>query len=177
MLLNRGCLHQHGKALKSLQAKSGNGMAPNEPYLGIRGLLEFGGGVHTSSLNLKFRNLLKSTIWQFEFFTVLLVFLLESTGIWAILGIPWNGILAVLPAKIIISIPAEFWQILVTGWLCNWLWKCKILRILTWNMFCTVQKDYNRGTKWEPSQQALLMTKESKKSAQKWSIEVTAHMI
>ena len=44
--------------------------------------------------------------WKGEFFTVLLVFLLESAGIQAILGI-----LAVLPAKTIISIPAEFWWI------------------------------------------------------------------
>ena len=43
----------------------------------------------------------------------------------------------------------------VTGPLCNWLWKCKILWILTWNIFYMVQKDYNRGTRWEPSQQAL----------------------
>jgi len=39
-----------------------------------------------------------------EFFTVLLVFLPESGGIRAIPGIPRNGILAVLPAKIIISV-------------------------------------------------------------------------
>jgi hypothetical protein len=41
---------------------------------------------------------------QLEFFTVLHVFLPESAGIRVILGIPWNGILAVLPAKIVISI-------------------------------------------------------------------------
>jgi hypothetical protein len=40
-----------------------------------------------------------------EFFTVLHVFLPESGGIRVILGIPRNGILAVLPAKIVISIP------------------------------------------------------------------------
>ena len=47
-----------------------------------------------------------------EFFTVLLVFLPESGGIRLIPGIPRNGILAVLPAKIGISVPAEFRQIL-----------------------------------------------------------------
>ena len=40
-----------------------------------------------------------------EFSTVLLVFWLESSGIQSIPGIPWNGILAVVPAKIVISIP------------------------------------------------------------------------
>ena len=40
-----------------------------------------------------------------EFFTVPHVFLPESAGIRSIPGIPWNGILAVLPAKIVISIP------------------------------------------------------------------------
>jgi len=38
-----------------------------------------------------------------EFFTVLHVFLPESGGIRAIPGIPRNGILAVLPAKIVNS--------------------------------------------------------------------------
>jgi hypothetical protein len=40
-----------------------------------------------------------------EFFTVLLVFLPESSGIQLIPGIPQNRILAVVPAKIGISIP------------------------------------------------------------------------
>ena len=40
-----------------------------------------------------------------EFFTVPHVFLPESAGIQVIRGIPQNGILAVLPAKIVISIP------------------------------------------------------------------------
>ena len=40
-----------------------------------------------------------------EFFTVLHVFLPESAGIRSILGILWNGILAVLSAKIVISVP------------------------------------------------------------------------
>jgi hypothetical protein len=46
-----------------------------------------------------------------ECFTVLLVFLPESGGIRSIPGIPRNGILAVLPAKIVISVPAEFRRI------------------------------------------------------------------
>jgi hypothetical protein len=48
-----------------------------------------------------------------EFFTVLLVFLLESGGIQSIPGIPGNQILAVVPAKIVISIPwnsSGFWN-------------------------------------------------------------------
>ena len=40
-----------------------------------------------------------------EFFTVPHVFLPESAGIRPIPGIPQNGILAVLPAKIAISVP------------------------------------------------------------------------
>ena len=44
---------------------------------------------------------------------------------------------------------------LLTGRLCNQLWKREILQILTWNMFCTVQKDYNRGTRWGPGWRAL----------------------
>ena len=40
-----------------------------------------------------------------EFFTVLLVFRPESGGIRSIPGIPRNGILAVVPAKIVISVP------------------------------------------------------------------------
>jgi hypothetical protein len=40
-----------------------------------------------------------------EFFTVLLVFLPESGGIRSIPGIPRNRILAVVPAKIGISVP------------------------------------------------------------------------
>ena len=43
-----------------------------------------------------------------EFFTVLHIFLPESGGIWAIPGIPRNGILAVLPAKIVISVPRNY---------------------------------------------------------------------
>jgi len=31
-----------GKVLKILQAKNGNGMTPDEPYLGVGGLLESG---------------------------------------------------------------------------------------------------------------------------------------
>ena len=62
-----GCLPQCGKVLKSPRAKSGNGMTPNEPYLGIRGLLEFGGGVRTPPPDLRFRNLLKSATWQFSY--------------------------------------------------------------------------------------------------------------
>ena len=42
---------------------------------------------------------------KLEFFTVPHVFLPESAGIRSIPGILWNGILAVLPAKIAISIP------------------------------------------------------------------------
>ena len=48
-----------------------------------------------------------------EFFTVPHVFLPESAGIRVIPGIPWNGILAVLPAKIVISVPwnsGGFWN-------------------------------------------------------------------
>jgi tRNA 2-selenouridine synthase SelU len=41
----------------------------------------------------------------FEFFTVLHVFLPESAGIWSIPGILQNQILAVLLAKIVISVP------------------------------------------------------------------------
>jgi len=40
-----------------------------------------------------------------EFFTVLHVFLPESAGIRAIPGILRNGILAVVPTKIVISVP------------------------------------------------------------------------
>jgi len=40
-----------------------------------------------------------------EFFTVLHVFLLESSRIRSIPGIPQNGILAIVPAKIVISVP------------------------------------------------------------------------
>jgi hypothetical protein len=46
-----------------------------------------------------------SGMWMVEFFTVLHVFLPESAGIRSIPGIPRNGILAVLPAKIVISVP------------------------------------------------------------------------
>ena len=42
---------------------------------------------------------------KMEFFTVPHVFLPESAGIRSIPGIPRNGILAVLPAKIVISVP------------------------------------------------------------------------
>ena len=48
-----------------------------------------------------------------EFFTVPHVFLPESAGIRVIPGIPRNGILAVLPAKIAISVPRNsggFWN-------------------------------------------------------------------
>jgi hypothetical protein len=48
-----------------------------------------------------------------EFFTVLLVFLPESGGIRSIPGIPRNRILAVVPAKIGISVPRNsggFWN-------------------------------------------------------------------
>ena len=48
---------------------------------------------------------LKKIILSLEFFTVPHVFLPESAGIRVIPGIPQNGILAVLPAKIVISIP------------------------------------------------------------------------
>jgi hypothetical protein len=48
------------KALKSPRTKNGNGVTPDEPYLGIRGLLESGGGVRTPPPDLRFRNLLKS---------------------------------------------------------------------------------------------------------------------
>jgi len=48
------------KALKSLRTENGNGMTPDEPYLGVRGLLESGGGVCTPPPDLRFRNLLKS---------------------------------------------------------------------------------------------------------------------
>jgi hypothetical protein len=41
----------------------------------------------------------------FEFFTVLHIFLPESAGIRSIPGIPRNRILAVVPAKIVISVP------------------------------------------------------------------------
>ena len=47
----------------------------------------------------------QTIVTNIEFFTVPHVFLLESAGIWSILGIPRNGILAVLHAKIAISGP------------------------------------------------------------------------
>ena len=60
-----------------------------------------------SSLGNKYISDLNLRVRFPEFFIVLLVFLLESTKIWAIPGIPRNGILVVLPAKIIIFVPAN----------------------------------------------------------------------
>ena len=56
-------------------------------------------------LNSDFFMLVPYAIVKIEFFIVLHVFLLESARIWVIPEIPWNRILAVLPAKIVISIP------------------------------------------------------------------------
>ena len=85
----------------------------------VRRQLQTGGGVLDAQRQLtwqrggqeklgeeaQYRVMWQSRGWAVEFFTVPHVFLPESAGIRVIPGIPWNGILAVLPAKIVISIP------------------------------------------------------------------------
>ncbi|KAF8798185.1 hypothetical protein BYT27DRAFT_7246924 [Phlegmacium glaucopus] len=46
---------RRGRDDKHLSSKKGNGMGPEEPYLGIASVLESGGGVDTLSPNLRFR--------------------------------------------------------------------------------------------------------------------------
>jgi len=78
-------------------------------------------------------------ITKYKFFTVLHIFLLESSRFQSIPGIPQNGILAVLPAKMAISIPAEFWQIL--EWHRNH--QNEIASGIDWNGICGIFLNVN----------------------------------